>query len=52
MCTLLWRAARSITARIANATLADFHEIARMLSSEIEYSDENIAAILDRLAQA
>ena len=51
MCTLLWRVARDMTARMANASLADFCEIARMLSSEIEYSDENIGAILDRLAQ-
>lgn len=51
MCTLLWRVARDVTARMGNASMADFCEIARMLSSEIEYSDENIAAILDRLVQ-
>jgi len=51
MCTLLWRVARGIVARTADASIADFCDIARMLSSEIEYSDENIAAILDRLAQ-
>jgi len=50
MCTLLWRAARGMTAGIEEATIADFCEICRMLSSEIEYSDENIAAILNRMA--
>ena len=33
------------------ATLGDLVEIARLYSSEIEYSDENTCAILDRIAQ-
>lgn len=35
-----------------NCTLADCIDLARMYSAEIEYSEENIAALLDALWEA
>ena len=47
-CALMWRVLRAICAK-ENADMEDMIEIARLYSSEIEYSDENIGAILDQI---
>lgn len=55
LCVLCWRVIRHLlgvqAARQGNADIEDLIEITRMFSSEIEYSDENIDAILDWLAE-
>lgn len=52
-CALMWRLIRALCAlqeRESGAlTLAGMAEICRMYSSEIEYSDENLAAILEEI---
>lgn len=45
MCVLLWEVVRAMT-----AMGMELLEAARMCSAEIEYSDENISAILDEMA--
>ena len=42
---------RSLCARIPNATLDDLVELARMYSSEIEYSEDNLWTLFDWLKQ-
>lgn len=55
LCVLCWRVIRHLlgvqSARKGGADIEDLIEITRMFSSEIEYSDENIDAILDWLAE-
>lgn len=49
LCAVLWRTIRAMLAREENPSLDDLVELCRLCSSEIEYSDENIYAILDEL---
>lgn len=53
---LIWRLLRALcgihAAQTGSVSVDDLIELARLYSSEIEYSDENIAAILDRLCGA
>lgn len=46
---LMWRLIRAMFNRLEAPNMDDLVELARLYSSEIEYSDENIGAILDRL---
>lgn len=52
-CALMWRLIRALCAlkeeRDGGLTLADMAEICRMYSSEIEYSDENLAAVWEEI---
>ena len=50
-CVLMTRLLRALLAAIPHPTLDDLIELARLYSSEIEYSDENVGAILDELAR-
>jgi len=45
-CLLMWHIIREMFARAEQQTPEELTEICRMYSSEIEYSDENVAAIL------
>lgn len=45
-CLLMWRIVREMFARAPRQDMDELVEICRLYSSEIEYSDENIAAIL------
>jgi len=49
LCVLMWKIVRAIAAKEC-ADMDGLVDIARMCSSEIEYSDENIGAILDEIA--
>lgn len=53
---LIWRLLRALcgvhAAQNGSVSVDDLIELARLYSSEIEYSDENTAAILDRLGGA
>ncbi len=51
-CVLSTRVLSALCAAKADCTLADCIEFARMYSAEIEYSEENIAALLDALWEA
>jgi len=48
---LMWHILRTMLG-IENSTFANFAELCRLYSSEIEYSDENIGAILEELHRA
>jgi lysine-N-methylase len=48
-CLLMWRIIRELFARAPHQTMEELVEICRLYSSEIEYSDENIAAILGEI---
>lgn len=48
---LMWRLIVRLCLQTGCAALDDLVELARLYSSEIEYSDENTCAILDRIAQ-
>lgn len=48
LCALLWNTVRALAAA-ENADMEGLADIARMCSSEIEYSDENIQAILEKM---
>ena len=52
-CALMWHTVRALCAireeQLGKLTLEEMAEICRMYSSEIEYSDENIAAVLEEL---
>lgn len=50
-CGLMGQLVARLSVLTGCATLDDLVEIARLYSSEIEYSDENTCAILDRIAQ-
>ena len=50
-CVLIWRIIRALAA-LEGFSMESMVEICREYSAEIEYSDENIGAILDRLAEA
>ena len=49
----MWHTVRALCAireeQLGKLTLEEMAEICRMYSSEIEYSDENIAAVLEEL---
>lgn len=49
LCVLLWQLVQAIAAR-EQADMEALIDIARMCSSEMEYSDENLQAILDEIA--
>ncbi|MCH5286925.1 MAG: flagellin lysine-N-methylase [Christensenellaceae bacterium] len=49
-CVLITRLLRTLLAVQTKPSMEDFVELARLYSSEIEYSDENVGAILDELA--
>lgn len=49
LCTVLWHTIRAMLAREETCSFDSLAELCRLCSSEIEYSDENIAAILDEL---
>ena len=49
-CVLIWRIIRALVA-LEGFSMEGIVEICREYSAEIEYSDENIGAILDRLAE-
>lgn len=51
LCVIMWRIIRAMFAA-GDKTMDELVEIARLCSSELEYSDENIAAILDELNNA
>lgn len=51
LCCLLWLLAAQLCVHYA-FTLSELTECCRMLSSEIEYSEDNIAALLDEIAWA
>lgn len=51
-CVLSTRILMVLCAAKENCTLADCIDLARMYSAEIEYSEENIAALLDALWEA
>ena len=51
-CVLSTRVLMALCAGCPGCTLADCTEIARMYSAEIEYSEDNIAALLDALWEA
>ena len=51
-CVLSTRILMALCAAKENCTLADCIDLARMYSAEIEYSEENIAALLDALWEA
>jgi len=51
-CVLSTRILMALCAAEENCTLADCIALARMYSAEIEYSEENIAALLDALWEA
>lgn len=48
-CVLSTRVLMALCASHESCTLADCIEFARMYSAEIEYSEDNIAALLDAL---
>ena len=50
-CVLITKLLRAMLAVIPQPHLDDLVELARLYSSEIEYSDENVGAILDELAR-
>lgn len=50
-CLLMWHLIARLCAQTGCKALADLVELARLYSSEIEYSDENTYAILERLSQ-
>lgn len=50
-CALIGQLVARLSVLTGCRTLDDFVELARLYSSEIEYSDENVSAILDQLAQ-
>ena len=49
-CALMWRMAARLCMHLNIADLDAFAELARMYSSEIEYSEENTCAILERIS--
>ena len=51
-CALMWHMIARLCAQNACTSLDDLVELTRLYSSEIEYSNENTCAILDRIAQA
>ena len=51
-CALMWHMIARLCAQNACMSLDDLVELTRLYSSEIEYSNENTCAILDRIAQA
>ena len=50
-CALIWHLIARLCVQTGCKTLADLVELARLYSSEIEYSDENACAILEKLSQ-
>ena len=50
-CALMWQLITRLCLLTNAASLDDLVELVRLYSSEIEYSDENVGAILDQLAQ-
>jgi len=50
-CALMWQLIARLCLLTNAASLDDLVELVRLYSSEIEYSDENVGAILDQLAQ-
>jgi len=48
-CVLIWQLLRSLLALTKVPEMDDLIELCRLYSSEIEYSDENIGAILDEI---
>ena len=50
-CALMWQLIARLCALTGCASLDELTELARLYSSEIEYSDENTCAILERMAQ-
>ena len=50
-CALMWQLIARLVCQTGCRTLDELVELARLYSSEIEYSDENTCAILDRIAQ-
>ncbi len=48
-CLLMWHIIREMFARSSHQTMEELIEICRLYSSEIEYSDENVAAILGEI---
>lgn len=51
LCVLVTKLLRALLAVMPAPTMDDLVELARLYSSEIEYSDENVGAILDELAR-
>ncbi len=49
LCAVLWHTIRAMLAREEACSLDALAELCRLCSSELEYSDENICAILDAL---
>ena len=49
LCLTLWQLVRQLFAR-GIQTGARLRELVRLMSSELEYSDENLAALLEALA--
>lgn len=50
-CALMWQMIARLCVQTGCHTLEELTELARLFSSEIEYSDENTCAIIERLAQ-
>ena len=50
-CVLMTKLLRALLIAMPAPTMDDLVELARLYSSEIEYSDENVGAILDELAR-
>lgn len=50
-CALVWQLITRLFRLNNSTTLDELVELARLYSSEIEYSDENVCAILEQLAQ-
>ena len=50
-CALIWQLITRLFLLSSGSSLDDLVELARLYSSEIEYSDENTCAILDHIAQ-
>ena len=50
-CALMWQLIARLCAQMNIADVDELAELARLYSSEIEYSEDNTCAILDRIAQ-
>ena len=51
LCVLMWLAAAHLCLLTSSGTLEELAELCRLFSSEWEYSEENIASILEELAR-